>query len=58
MADFLIDVYIFFVNKVIQECKEIYENSLVDGRPPKVGFVFRRVKCLTASKGGIWRKLT
>ncbi|CAJ1949802.1 unnamed protein product [Sphenostylis stenocarpa] len=44
--------------EVIQECKEIYENSLVDGKPPKVGFVFRRVKCLTVSKGGIWRKLT
>ncbi|KAK7390122.1 hypothetical protein VNO78_25421 [Psophocarpus tetragonolobus] len=44
--------------EVIQECKEIYENSLIDGRPPKVGFVFRRVKCLTVSKGGIWRKLT
>ncbi|KAH1266507.1 Exocyst complex component SEC6 [Glycine max] len=44
--------------EVIQECKEIYENSLVDGRPPKAGFVFRRVKCLTATKGGLWRKLT
>ncbi|TKY63726.1 Exocyst complex component SEC6 [Spatholobus suberectus] len=44
--------------EVIQECKEIYENSLIDGRPPKAGFVFPRVKCLTASKGGLWRKLT
>ncbi|KAH6756566.1 SEC6 [Perilla frutescens var. hirtella] len=45
--------------EVIQECKEIYENSLVDGKPPKRGFVFSRVKCLQASsKGGIWRKLT
>jgi exocyst complex component 3 len=44
--------------EVIQECKDIYENSLIDGRPPKTGFVFPRVKCLTATKGGIWRKLT
>ncbi|KAL5180906.1 Exocyst complex component SEC6 [Glycine soja] len=43
--------------EVIQECKEIYENSLVDGRPPKAGFVFRRVKCLTATKGGLWLTL-
>ncbi|KAJ1413620.1 Tyrosine-protein kinase, active site [Sesbania bispinosa] len=43
--------------EVIQECKEIYENSLVDGRPPKAGFVFGKVKCLTASKGGIWRNI-
>ncbi|KAF1884685.1 hypothetical protein Lal_00028569 [Lupinus albus] len=44
--------------EVVQECKEIYENSLVDGRPPKTGFVFPRVKCLTSSKGGLWRKRT
>ncbi|XP_019413792.1 PREDICTED: exocyst complex component SEC6-like isoform X2 [Lupinus angustifolius] len=44
--------------EVVQECKEIYENSLVDGKPPKTGFVFPRVKCLTAAKGGLWRKLT
>ncbi|XP_047962018.1 exocyst complex component SEC6-like [Salvia hispanica] len=45
--------------EVIQECKEIYEHSLVDGVPPKRGFVFSKVKCLQASsKGGIWRKLT
>ncbi|KAL1292612.1 hypothetical protein HN51_009680 [Arachis hypogaea] len=44
--------------EVVQECKEIYENSLIDGRPPKAGFVFPRVKCLTQSRGGIWRKLT
>ncbi|EYU24339.1 hypothetical protein ABFS82_03G010100 [Erythranthe guttata] len=44
--------------EVIQECKEIYENSLVDGKPPKTGFVFAKVKCLSASKGGLWRKLT
>lgn len=48
-----------YLQQVVQECKEIYENSLVDGRPPKTGFVFGRVKCLSASKGGsIWRKLT
>ncbi|XP_039010663.1 exocyst complex component SEC6 [Hibiscus syriacus] len=46
--------------EVVQECKEIFENSLVGGKPPRTGFVFPRVKCLTAtSKGGfIWRKLT
>ncbi|RWR82956.1 exocyst complex component SEC6 isoform X1 [Cinnamomum micranthum f. kanehirae] len=44
--------------EVVQECKEIYENSLVDGRPSKTGFVFGKVKCLSASKGSIWRKLT
>ncbi|CAL0328545.1 unnamed protein product [Lupinus luteus] len=44
--------------EVVQECKEIYENTLVDGKPPKTGFVFARVKCLTAAKGGLWRKLT
>lgn len=44
--------------EVVQECKEIYENSLIDGRPSKVGFVFGRVKCLNASKGSLWRKLT
>ncbi|KAK6940100.1 Exocyst complex component EXOC3/Sec6 [Dillenia turbinata] len=26
--------------EVVQECKDIYENSLVDGNPPKAGFVF------------------
>ncbi|CAH2066807.1 unnamed protein product [Thlaspi arvense] len=44
--------------EVVQECKEIYENTLVDGNPPKTGFVFPRVKCLAASKGSLWRKLT
>nr|VDD64188.1 unnamed protein product [Brassica oleracea] len=44
--------------EVVQECREIYENTLVDGNPPKTGFVFPRVKCLAASKGSIWRKLT
>ncbi|KNA18126.1 hypothetical protein SOVF_073680 [Spinacia oleracea] len=44
--------------EVVQECKEIYENSMVGGNPPKAGFVFSRVKCLQASKGSIWRKLT
>lgn len=42
--------------QVMQECKEIYENSLVDGNPQKTGFVFGKVKCLQAPKG-IWRKL-
>ncbi|KAJ4972759.1 hypothetical protein NE237_005933 [Protea cynaroides] len=44
--------------EVVQECKEIYENSLVDGNPPKAGFVFSKVKCLSHSKGSLWRKLT
>ncbi|XP_059449300.1 exocyst complex component SEC6-like isoform X2 [Corylus avellana] len=44
--------------EVVQECKEIYENSLVDGNPPKAGFVFTKVKCLSVSKGSLWRKLT
>lgn len=49
---------IFCVKQVVQECKEIYENSLVDGNVPKAGFVFPKVKCLSASKGSLWRKLT
>ncbi|KAF3447349.1 hypothetical protein FNV43_RR12535 [Rhamnella rubrinervis] len=44
--------------EVVQECKEIYENSLVDGKPPKSGHIFPKVKCLSSSKGSIWRKLT
>ncbi|KAK4489922.1 hypothetical protein RD792_000570 [Penstemon davidsonii] len=44
--------------EVVQECKEIYENSLVDGNPPKGGFVFPKVKSLAASKNSLWRKLT
>ncbi|XP_059454130.1 exocyst complex component SEC6-like [Corylus avellana] len=44
--------------EVVQECKEIYENSLVDGNPPKASFVFTKVKCLSVSKGSLWRKLT
>ncbi|KAL3504635.1 hypothetical protein ACH5RR_034476, partial [Cinchona calisaya] len=44
--------------EVVQECKDIYEHSLVDGNPPKTGFVFPRVKCLSASKVSLWRKLT
>ncbi|KAF8377237.1 hypothetical protein HHK36_030611 [Tetracentron sinense] len=44
--------------EVVQECKEIYENSLVDGNPTKAGFVFPKVKFLSASKGSLWRKLT
>lgn len=41
--------------EVVQECKEIYENSLIDGNPPKRGFVFSKVKCLQTSKGYLWR---
>ncbi|KAJ4701194.1 Exocyst complex component SEC6 [Melia azedarach] len=44
--------------EVVQECKEIYENSLVNGNPPKAGFVFPRVKSLAAAKASLWRKLT
>ncbi|KAI3465434.1 hypothetical protein Pfo_022097 [Paulownia fortunei] len=44
--------------EVVQECKEIYQNSLVDGNPPKAGFVYPKVKSLSTSKGGLWRKLT
>ncbi|XP_038696571.1 exocyst complex component SEC6-like [Tripterygium wilfordii] len=44
--------------EVIRECKEIYENSMVDGNPAKAGFVFPKVKCLQSSKGSLWRKLT
>ncbi|GLT77219.1 hypothetical protein SLA2020_488270 [Shorea laevis] len=45
--------------EVVQECKDIYENSLVGGKPPKTGFVFSRVKCFqSSSKGSLWRKLT
>ncbi|KAF5955288.1 hypothetical protein HYC85_008144 [Camellia sinensis] len=48
----------YCLKQVVQECKEIYEHSLVDGNPPKAGFVFPRVKCLSHSKGSLWRKLT
>ncbi|XP_043717349.1 exocyst complex component SEC6-like [Telopea speciosissima] len=44
--------------EVVQECKEVYDNSLVDGNPPKAGFVFPKVKSLSHSKGSLWRKLT
>ncbi|KAF3630401.1 exocyst complex component SEC6 [Capsicum chacoense] len=44
--------------EVVQECREIYEHSLVDGNPPKTGFLFPRVKSLSATKHSIWRKLT
>lgn len=43
--------------EVVQECKEIFENSLVDGKPPKTGFLFGRVKSLAASKHSVWKKL-
>ncbi|KAF9670681.1 hypothetical protein SADUNF_Sadunf13G0094000 [Salix dunnii] len=29
--------------EVVQECKEIYENSLVDGNPAKAGFLFPKL---------------
>ncbi|KMZ56807.1 Exocyst complex component SEC6 [Zostera marina] len=42
--------------EVVQECKEIYENSLVDDSPVKIGFVYKRVKCLVpTSKGSVWK---
>lgn len=44
--------------EVVHDCKEIYENSLVDGNPAKVGFVFGKVKCLAAPKSSLWRKMT
>ncbi|KAG8383031.1 hypothetical protein BUALT_Bualt05G0142000 [Buddleja alternifolia] len=45
--------------EVVHECKEIYEQSFVDGNPPKGGFVFPKVKSLATSKvGALWRKLT
>ncbi|XP_020269121.1 exocyst complex component SEC6 isoform X1 [Asparagus officinalis] len=43
--------------EVVQECKDIYENSLVDGNPAKTGFVFGKLKSLAASKNYIWKKL-
>ncbi|KAI3717980.1 hypothetical protein L1987_69946 [Smallanthus sonchifolius] len=44
--------------EVVQECKEIFENSLIDGNPPKAGFVFSKLKSLNTSKiTNIWRKL-
>ncbi|KAC9119108.1 hypothetical protein E3N88_46333 [Mikania micrantha] len=44
--------------EVVQECKEIFETSLIDGNPPKAGFVFSKLKSLNTSKiTNIWRKL-
>lgn len=44
--------------EVVQECKEIFENSLIDGNPPRAGFVFSKLTSLTTSKiTTIWRKL-
>ncbi|KAJ4705253.1 Exocyst complex component SEC6 [Melia azedarach] len=40
--------------EVVQECREIYENSLVNGNPPKAGYVFPRVKSLLVSRGCLW----
>nr|TKW22758.1 hypothetical protein SEVIR_4G249200v2 [Setaria viridis] len=35
-------------NEVVQECKEVYEDSLVDGKPRRPGFVYGKLKCLSA----------
>ncbi|KAI7744708.1 hypothetical protein M8C21_001488 [Ambrosia artemisiifolia] len=44
--------------EVVQECKEIYENALIDGNPPRAGFVFSKLKSLNTSKiTNILRKL-
>ncbi|KAK9072167.1 hypothetical protein SSX86_008599 [Deinandra increscens subsp. villosa] len=44
--------------EVVQECKEIYENTLIDGKPPRAGFVFSKLKSLNTSKiTNIFRKL-
>ncbi|XP_076894272.1 exocyst complex component SEC6-like [Bidens hawaiensis] len=44
--------------EVVQECKEIYESSLIDGNPPRAGFVFSKLKSLNTSKiTNILRKL-
>ncbi|XP_076905936.1 exocyst complex component SEC6-like [Bidens hawaiensis] len=44
--------------EVVQECKEIYESSLIDGNPPRAGFVFSKLKSLNSSKiTNILRKL-
>jgi hypothetical protein len=51
-------IFMLFLSQVVQECKEIYENSLVDGNPAKAGFLFPKLKCFAASKGSLWRKLT
>jgi len=51
-------IFTLFLSQVVQECKEIYENSLVDGNPAKAGFLFPKLKCFAASKGSLWRKLT
>ncbi|XP_047955753.1 exocyst complex component SEC6-like [Salvia hispanica] len=44
--------------EVVKQCREIYENSLVDGNPPKAGFVFPKLKAVSASRGRLWRMLT
>jgi hypothetical protein len=51
-------IFMLFLSQVVQECKEIYENSLVDENPAKAGFLFPKLKCFAASKGSLWRKLT
>jgi len=44
-------------NQIIEACQDIYEKSLIDGRPSKLGFVFPKVKCLKVSQGGVGHKL-
>ncbi|GKB67389.1 exocyst complex component SEC6 [Tanacetum coccineum] len=36
--------------EVVQECNEIFENSLIDGNPPRAGFVFSKFESLNTSK--------
>ncbi|XP_076901096.1 exocyst complex component SEC6-like [Bidens hawaiensis] len=44
--------------EVVQECKEIHESSLINGNPPRAGFVFSKLKSLNTSKiTNILRKL-
>ncbi|KAK1435514.1 hypothetical protein QVD17_01279 [Tagetes erecta] len=43
--------------EVVQECREIYENTLIDGKPPRAGFVFSKLKSMNTSKiTNIFRK--
>ncbi|KAI3717982.1 hypothetical protein L1987_69948 [Smallanthus sonchifolius] len=43
--------------EVVQECKEIYENTLIDGKPARAGFLFSKLKSLNTSKiTNIFRK--
>ncbi|KAK9072166.1 hypothetical protein SSX86_008598 [Deinandra increscens subsp. villosa] len=36
--------------EIVRGCKEIYENSLIDGNPPRAGFVFSKLKSLNTPK--------